>query len=89
MLADAVNDDDERTGGAANRDSRAAESGNQETSDNGGEDSGLGLYAGRNGESHRQGNGDDSDGDAGNQISKEGFRRIISERVHQFRAERN
>src|SRR5215813_6516279 len=46
LLADAVQDNDESAGRAANGDARTAERRNQKTSNYGGEDSGLRLDAG-------------------------------------------
>ena len=57
---------------------RAAQRGDDETRDNRGVDAGFRPHAGRDGEGHRQGQGDQADGHSGHQIGDEPLPRVAS-----------
>ena len=69
---DAANKHHEGPGRPRDLAARAAERRDNEAGDDRRVDAGFRLDAGRNGEGHREGQGDEADGDAGNQIRETG-----------------
>ena len=87
-LHDAVDDDDEGTGGPADLHAGAAQRRDQDAGDDGREDALLGLDARRDRKRHGQWQRDDADSDAGAEVGDEAGAVVVLERVEQARAER-
>ena len=85
---DAVDDDDEGTGRAADLHMRAAQRRNQQAGDDGGEDALFGIDARGDGEGHGQWERNDADGDAGADVGRQVAAVVVLQRVKQPRAER-
>ena len=73
---DAGDDDDEGAGGSADLGAGAAEGGDEESGDDGGVKAGLRRNAGGDAEGHGEGESDEADGDAGEQVVEEHLVRV-------------
>lgn len=88
LLDDAVNDDDEGAGRAANLDAAAAQQRDDKAGDDGRDDALLGRDARSDAEGDGQRQGDDADDDAGHQVAHKVGTRVVAERVDEFGPER-
>ena len=80
---DAVDDDDEGAGRAADLHARAAERGDDEAGDDGREDAGFRRDTGGDGKRHRERQRDDADGDAGHRVGGERRAVVVLEAVEE------
>jgi hypothetical protein len=86
-LDDAVDDDDERAGRAADLHMRAAQCRDQEAGDDGGEDALLGLDARGDGKGHGQRKRHDAHGEPGAEVGQEAGAVIARQGVEQAGSE--